>query len=64
MRLLRREPARIVVRGPRRHVLRASRVRPGVQQKLAALHAVPGDGLPTVEIDEMLAQIERGYLEV
>ena len=47
-----------------RQVLRAARRRePGgdVSRKLEAVRAAAGHAFPTAEVDEMLAQIERGY---
>lgn len=49
-----------------RQTLRAARVADAgadPRQKLAALHAATQHAFPTGEIDELLAGIERGYLD-
>jgi len=49
-----------------REALRAARQAPqpaDIERKLAAIRAAAQHQAPTADIDEMLAQIERGYLD-
>lgn len=43
------------------HEVRQLRAQASLERKLAAIHRASEHGAPTADIDEMLAEIERGY---